>query len=67
MKLQKSSESTPQPLPPTKPAIWSGSEQLTRSEIDSLRQGKKHISDYVQRVLGPQIRAKLAADASAAN
>ena len=62
MKLQKSSESPQQPLPPTKQATWLGSEPLTRSEIDSLRQGKKHISDCVQKALGPQIRAKLAAD-----
>ena len=67
MKSQKFSESSRQPLPPTRPAILSGSEQLTRSEIDSLRQGKKHISDCVQKVLGPQIKAKLAAELSSVN
>ena len=50
MNSQKSSGSTPMPLPPTKPDTLLGSDQLTRSEIDLLRQNKKSISDYVQKV-----------------
>ena len=38
------------PLPPTKPDTLLVSDQLTRSEIDLLRQNKKSISDYVQKV-----------------
>lgn len=36
-----------------------------RNRLAKARQGKKHISDCVQKALGPQIRAKLAADAAA--
>lgn len=32
-----------------KPSAWSDSNRLTRSEIDSLRQSKKSIADYVQK------------------
>lgn len=62
MKSQKFSESPPKPLLPTRPATWSVSEPLTKSEIDSLRQGKKHISDCVQKALGPRLKASLAND-----
>lgn len=41
----------PQPLQPTKPTTLSALEPLTRLEIDALRQKKKSISDYYQKVL----------------
>jgi len=50
MNSQKFSGSTPTPLPPTKPDTLLVSDRLTRSEIDLLRQGKKSITDYVQKV-----------------
>lgn len=48
---KKSSEYTSTHLQPMKPATLSALEPLTRSEIDALRQKKKHISDYYQKVL----------------
>jgi hypothetical protein len=50
MNALKSSVSSPTRSLQTKPATLWVSDQLTRSEIDSLRQGKKSISDYVQKV-----------------
>jgi hypothetical protein len=44
------SESTPVPSPPTKPAISVVSERLSSSEIEQLRQQKRSISAYVQKV-----------------
>ncbi len=51
MKSKPSSEFTPAPLQPTKQATLSALKPLTRSEIDALRQKKKQISDYYQKVL----------------
>lgn len=59
MKLDKSSESTSTHLPPTKPVILSALEPLTRSEIDALRQKKKQISDYYQKVIADKLQASL--------
>jgi|GEM_PF-4082769 len=50
MTSSKSSASSQMPSQPTKPATSWVSDQLTKSEIDSLRQGKKSIADYVQKV-----------------
>lgn len=50
MDSQKFSGSTPTPLPPTKLDTLLVSDQLTRSEIDLLRQNKKSFADYVQKV-----------------
>lgn len=55
MKSNAYSPSTQQPLPPTKPAISSALEPLTRLEVDALRQKKKQISDYYQKVLAEKI------------
>lgn len=41
----------PQPSQPTKPTTLSALEPLTRVEIDALRQKKKSVSDYYQKVL----------------
>lgn len=43
----------------TKPNTSWDSAQLTKSEIESLRQGKKSISDYVQREFQTSIQPKL--------
>ena len=43
-----------QPSQPMKPTTLSALEPLTRSEIDALRQKKKSISDYYQKVLASQ-------------
>lgn len=45
----------------TKPITSSVSERLTRSEIDSLRLGKKLIADYAQKALKDKIAAALSA------
>lgn len=37
--------------PPERRNISSGSEQLTKSEIEALRQGKRQIDDYAQKHL----------------
>ena len=47
----KSSASTPPPSQPTRPDTLLVSNRLTPSEIALLRQGKKSISDYVQKEL----------------
>jgi hypothetical protein len=49
MTSSKSSVLSPRPLQPTKPANLWVSDQLTKSEIALLRQGKRSIADYVQR------------------
>jgi hypothetical protein len=59
-KSNQSSESDQQPSPPTKLATSSVSARLTRSEIDSLRRGKKQIADYAQRALREKVAAALA-------
>lgn len=52
MKKSKTfSEYKSERLQPMRPAILSALEPLTRSEIDTLRQKKKQISDYYQKVL----------------
>lgn len=51
MKSEKSSASNQQPSPPMKQDTSLVSEQLTKSEIDSLRQKKKSISDFVLKAL----------------
>ena len=60
MNSLKSLASKPVLSPPTKPAILSDSVRLTKSEIDSLRQNKKLISDYVQKEFQASLGAKLA-------
>ncbi len=59
MNSSKSSASKPTPSQPTKPATLSVSVRLTKSEIDSLRQNKKLISDYVQKEFQASLGAKL--------
>ena len=49
--MQKSSRSTPRRSPPRKRSISSASEQLTKSEIAALRQGKRRIDNYAQKHL----------------
>jgi hypothetical protein len=49
MELKKYSALSQKPSRQTKPPICSVSEQLTPSEIVSLRQGKQRISDYIQK------------------
>ena len=60
-KSPNSSAFSPMPLPPTKPPTSSASVRLTRSEIDSLRQGKKQIADYAQNALKSSIAKAVAA------
>lgn len=50
MSSQKFSDSNPTPLLPAKPDTLLVSDPLTRAEIDSLRQGKKSITEYVQKI-----------------
>jgi hypothetical protein len=59
MKSNKSLGSSPLPSPPTKPTTSLASARLTRSEIDSLRQGKKQIADYAQKALKDRVDAAL--------
>ena len=58
MNLPKSSASSPLRSPPTKPVTSWASPQLTASEIESLRHGKKSIADYVQKELHLQLKAR---------
>ena len=51
MKLKKSSGLRHMRLPPTKPTTLLVSVQLTRSEVDALKQKKKLISAYAQKAL----------------
>lgn len=51
MKSDPSLASTAPPSLPTKQATLLVSDQLTRSEIESLRQKKKQISAYAQKAL----------------
>ena len=51
MNSSKSSGSTQSRSQPTRPTTLLVSSQLTRSEIDALRQSKKLIADYVQKAL----------------
>lgn len=66
MTSSKYSASHPMPSPPTKPATLWASDQLTKSEIASLRQGKKMIADYVQKAF-PDREALLRARKQAPN
>ena len=59
MKSKKFLESSLELLPPTKQTTLLASSRLTRSEIDSLRQGKKLISDYAQKELSKRISIAL--------
>lgn len=45
----------PQPSQPTKPTTLLALEPLTRLEVDALRQKKKSISDYYQKVLASKV------------
>ena len=60
MKSSKSSASTSTPSPQMKPSTSLDSARLTKSEIDSLRQNKKLISDYVQKELRGSLGLKIA-------
>jgi hypothetical protein len=60
MSSSKSSAFKPTPSHPTKPATLSASARLTKSEIDSLRQNKRLISDFVQKEFQASLSAKLA-------
>jgi hypothetical protein len=57
--LNTSSAFAQTPSLPTGLTISSASARLTRSEIDSLRQGKKQIADYAQKALKDKIAAAL--------
>jgi hypothetical protein len=54
---------TPLLSPPTKPTISLASARLTRSEIDSLRQGKKRIAAYAQKAFKDRVAAAKAENA----
>lgn len=56
MNLPKSSASSPTRSQPMKPSTSLVSDQLTPSEIDSLRQSKKLIAAYVQRELPERLK-----------
>ncbi|WP_156887849.1 hypothetical protein [Marinospirillum minutulum] len=56
MKSNKPLAYTQEPSQPTKPATLSALEPLTRSEIDALRQKKREISAYYQKVLDEHFR-----------
>ena len=56
----KSSASKSMPLLQTKPSTSLVSVRLTKLEIDSLRQKKKSISDYVQKELQGSLGLKIA-------
>jgi len=58
MKSKISSEYTQQLSQPTKQVISSALEPLTRSEIDALRQKKKRLSDYYQKVIKERVAGK---------
>jgi len=59
MKSEKSSELSRLLLLPMKQAVSLVSDRLTKSEIKSLRQGKKQISDYAQKELREKIKDDL--------
>jgi hypothetical protein len=59
MKSETSSESSRLLLPQTKQIISSVSERLTKSEIASLRRGKKQVSDYARKELSGKIRVAM--------
>jgi len=59
MKSEKSSESSRLLLPLMKQTTSSVSDRLTKSEIASLRQRKKEISDYARKELSGKIRLAL--------
>jgi hypothetical protein len=50
MSSHKFSDSNPTPLPPAKPDTLLVSDPLTQAEIDLLRQSKKSIAEYVQKM-----------------
>ena len=50
MSSQKFSDSNLTPLPSAKPVTLLVSDPLTRVEIDLLRQGKKSIAEYAQKM-----------------
>ena len=50
MSSQKFLDSNPTSLPPAKPDTLLVSDPLTQAEIDSLRQGKKSIAEYAQKM-----------------
>jgi hypothetical protein len=56
MNLLKSSASSQEHSLPTKLNTSRGSDLLTPSEIDLLRQSKKSIADYVQRELPVRLK-----------
>ena len=58
MNSPKSSASSLPLSQPTRPSTLWTSPQLTASEIDSLRRGKKLIADYVQKELFAQLQAR---------
>ncbi len=58
MKSKIFSEYKPQHLPPTKQVISSALEPLTRSEIDALRQKKKQLSGYYQKIIQARIASE---------
>jgi hypothetical protein len=58
MNSPKSSASSQPHSQPTRPSTLWASPQLTASEIDSLRSGKKSIADYVQKELLVQLKAR---------
>jgi len=59
MKSFKSLASNPKPSRVTKRVTSLASARLSKSEIESLRQGKKSISDYVQRELPAMLQPRL--------
>ncbi len=59
MKSQKYSESSRLLSLPMKQITSLVSDRLTKSEIESLRRGKKQISDYAQKELGGRIKDAL--------
>lgn len=59
MKSRKSLESSQELSQPTKQTTLLASSRLTRSEIDSLRRGKKLISDFAQKALSEKLEAAL--------
>lgn len=50
------SASSPKHSPPTKRSTLLASNQLTKSEIDSLQQSKKSIAAYVQKELRDRLK-----------
>ena len=57
MNSSRFSTSSPQRSRPTRPDTLLVSSQLTRSEIDALRQNKISIADYVQKELPARLSA----------